>query len=1153
MFLNELRHRKNTALTLRFPISRKDLPSVMAVKGKTGIVEGIDYRGVPVLATLRKIPDSPWYLVSKIDVDEANALIKRRTQFVAIIVALLIAFSGAGFGFLWRHQSARFYKKQYETEIERAAEHKRAEEALHESEKRLIEAQKMAHLGYWIWDVRTGNVEWSEEVFNIFHLDPKEFTPQIDSSIHALSPWPEDHERDKELIRKAMETHEMGTFEQRFHRPDKSIGYYHSTFQGKYDDGGNLIFIVGTVQDITDRKQMEEALKDSEERWKFALEGAGDGVWDWNARTNEVIYSRQWKAMLGFEEHEIGTTLEEWDRRIHPEDKERVYAELDRHFSGRVPVYVSEHRVQCKDGTYKWILDRGKVVSWAEDGKPLRVVGTHTDLTERKQAEEALRRSEERFKQVANSIGEWVWEVDVDGLYTYSSPGLEKIVGYKPEEVVGKMHFYDLFIPEKKEELKKAAFEVFAMKESFKGFVNPNLHKNGTLVILETSGAPILDEQGRLLGYCGGDTDITERKRAEEALKESERKFRAIFDSTSDGMFLLDLETKKFVMCNEMCSKMLGFTQEEFLNLGIADIHPSEDLPFIFKHIGKVLEGNPGVRADIRFRRKDGTVFFTDLSPSLMTADERKFALVVFKDITDRKQAEAILRESEERFRVVFERAGVGIALVDSTGYTLKSNPAIQNMLGYSADELAKMHFTEFVHPEDAEEELNLFMELIAGKRDTFRREERLIAKDGRVVWIDLTVTSQRRPEGDLERVIVMIIDITERKQAEEQMLSLQAQLQQSQKMEAIGQLAGGVAHDFNNLLTVISVQAQLALRVLREGDPLKEKLKDIELSADRAGNLTRQLLAFSRRQILEMKVINLNFILKDMEKMLRRVIGEDIELKAVLSDDLGMVKVDPGQMEQVIVNLAVNAKDAMPQGGKLFLETANAELDEEYVRSHVGMIPGAYIILSITDTGIGMSKEVKEQIFDPFFTTKEKGKGTGLGLSTVYGIVKQSGGDIYVYSEPNKGTTFKVYLPRVFEPPEELKKEAREELPRGKETILVVEDDRMVRRLAVDILRRQGYRVLEADEGGEALVICEKEKDPIDLILTDIVMPHIGGPELIERLKQVRKDFKVLYMTGYTDESIVQHGILEEGIELIHKPFTIEKLVRKVREVLDS
>jgi signal transduction histidine kinase/CheY-like chemotaxis protein len=411
-----------------------------------------------------------------------------------------------------------------------------------------------------------------------------------------------------------------------------------------------------------------------------------------------------------------------------------------------------------------------------------------------------------------------------------------------------------------------------------------------------------------------------------------------------------------------------------------------------------------------------------------------------------------------------------------------------------------------------------------------------------------------RDDAGQPLRINGVLWDITERKQAEQQMLFLHAQLQQSQKMEAIGQLAGGVAHDFNNLLTVISIQSQLSLLGLREGDPLKERLKDIELAADRAANLTRQLLAFSRRQILEMKVVNLNTILKDLDKMLHRVVGEDIDFKTVFVDDLGLVKVDPGQMEQVVMNLVVNAKDAMPRGGKLFLETANAELDEGFTRFHAGMIPGAYVMLSITDTGIGMSKEVKEQIFDPFFTTKEKGKGTGLGLSTVYGIIKQSGGDIYVYSEPGKGTTFKIYLPRAFEPQEELKKVTVEERPQGTETILVVEDNRMVRSLTVDILKSKGYAVLEAEAGWDALGICEKKKNPIDLILTDVVMPHMSGPELIERLRQVGKDFKVLYMTGYTDEAIVQHGGgVDKTINLIHKPFTIEQLARKVREVLDK
>jgi two-component system, cell cycle sensor histidine kinase and response regulator CckA len=520
-------------------------------------------------------------------------------------------------------------------------------------------------------------------------------------------------------------------------------------------------------------------------------------------------------------------------------------------------------------------------------------------------------------------------------------------------------------------------------------------------------------------------------------------------------------------------------------------------------------------------------------------------------EVHKRKQAEESVRESEEKYRALIETTNTGFVIIDLTGKVLDANDEYARLTGHERrDEILGRSIVEWTAAYDRERNAKAVEECI---RQGFIRNLEIdyAGTQGQTIPIEGNGTLVSTSNGT--HILALCHDISDRKKAEQQMLSLQTQLQQSQKMEAIGRLAGGVAHDFNNLLTVISVQAQLAFRGLKEGDPLKEKLKDIEQAADRAANLTRQLLAFSRRQILEMKVVNLNIVLKDMEKMLIRVIGEDLDLKTILAGDLGMVKVDPGQMEQVIVNLAVNAKDAMPKGGKLILETANAELDEEYPRSHIGMIPGAYVMLSITDTGIGMTKEVKEQIFDPFFTTKEKEKGTGLGLSTVYGIVKQSGGDIYVYSEPNQGTTFKVYLPRVFEPPEKIKKVTREEIFLGKETILIVEDDRMVRRLAVDILRRQGYRVLEATEGGEALVMCEKEKEAIDLILSDIVMPHMSGPELIERLKEVRTDFKVLYMTGYTDEAIVNHGILEEGINLIHKPFTIQKLSRKVREVLDK
>jgi len=405
-----------------------------------------------------------------------------------------------------------------------------------------------------------------------------------------------------------------------------------------------------------------------------------------------------------------------------------------------------------------------------------------------------------------------------------------------------------------------------------------------------------------------------------------------------------------------------------------------------------------------------------------------------------------------------------------------------------------------------------------------------------------------------ISSVAAQLGSLIQRKRAEQETRALEEQLRQSQKIEAIGQLAGGVAHDFNNLLTVIKGYGQMSLMGLKEGDPLKENIDEIQKAAEKAAGLTRQLLAFSRRQVLEVKVVDLNTALKDLDKMLRRMIREDVGLEMHLTEDLGSVKVDPGQIEQVVINLAVNARDAMPSGGKLTIETANVELDKEYARRHVAVTPGRYVMLSVSDTGVGMAKEVQEKIFEPFFTTKEKGMGTGLGLSTVYGIVKQSGGNIWVYSEPGQGTTFKIYLPRVNEPVEEIGKKALiEEVPTGNETILVVEDDEEVRKLAVRILEKQGYRVFMAKQGNDALSLCEKHDEPIHLIVTDVVMPGMSGRKLAERLKETHPEMKVLYMSGYTDNAIVHHGVLEPGIQFLQKPFTVESLSRKVREVLDK
>jgi len=407
-------------------------------------------------------------------------------------------------------------------------------------------------------------------------------------------------------------------------------------------------------------------------------------------------------------------------------------------------------------------------------------------------------------------------------------------------------------------------------------------------------------------------------------------------------------------------------------------------------------------------------------------------------------------------------------------------------------------------------------------------------------------VRAVRNADRQVEYYETFVRDVTEQRR-------LQQQLVQSQKMEAVGRLAGGIAHDFNNLLTVITSYCDLLLEDLARDDPKREDVEQVRKAADGATALTRQLLAFSRQQVLAPKVVSMSAVVSGVEKMLRRVIGEDVDLAARLDPDVGSVKADVGQLEQVLMNLAVNARDAMPTGGKLTIETANAEHDPDYAREHEAAAVRRFVMLAVSDTGIGMDEATKARIFEPFFTTKEPGKGTGLGLATVYGIVQQSGGFIWVYSEPGRGTTFKIYLPRVDAPAEGGAAAASGDLPRGTETVLIVEDAAAVRAVMRHVLERQGYAVLEASNGAAALERVAGHPAPIHLLLTDVIMPGLSGRQLADRLAALRPDTRVLYASGYTDDAVVRHGVLESGIAYLQKPFTTESLARKVREVLDG
>jgi PAS domain S-box-containing protein len=650
--------------------------------------------------------------------------------------------------------------------------------------------------------------------------------------------------------------------------------------------------------------------------------------------------------------------------------------------------------------------------------------------------------------------------------------------------------------------------------------------------------------------------EIKERERTEEALRESERRFRLLVESVKDyAIFLLD-PRGHIISWNVGAERIHGYQSEEIIGQPLSVFYTDQD-----KKLGKPEEAMRMAMAEGRYEgqgwrvKKDGSRFWGDMVITELRDKAgvlRGFAKVA-RDITARKLAENALRESEERLRELFDSAPVGYHELNLQGRIIQVNQTELGMLGYMAKEMIGQPVWKFIVEEDQFREA-MMAKLTKGVSSSKALEHNFKRKDGTSFPALVEDLILKDSVGSIKGIRSTLQDITERKKAEEEMVSLQEQFRQSQKMEAIGRLAGGIAHDFNNLLTIIKGYSQLSLMELTEDHPLKGSIQEISKAADRASGLTRQLLAFSRRQILEVKVLDFNALLHDLEKMLHRILGEDIELATFLSENLGRVKADPGQMEQVIMNLAVNARDAMSSGGKLTIETKNVELDQEYARSHVGSKPGHYVMVSASDTGVGMPPEIRERIFEPFFTTKEKGKGTGLGLSTVYGIVKQSQGNIWVYSEPGYGTTFKIYLPQVDEPVEASKDKLSErELVGGNETILVVEDEEEVRKLTVRILKDKGYRVLTASDGNAALAVGKRYVSPIHLMLTDVVMPGLNGRELAKKMESFHPKMKVLYMSGYTENAIVHHGILEEKMDYLPKPFTVEGLTKKVREALDK
>ena len=762
------------------------------------------------------------------------------------------------------------------------------------------------------------------------------------------------------------------------------------------------------------------------------------------------------------------------------------------------------------------------------------------NITERKRAEESLRWERFLMNTLMENLPDPIYFKDREGRFLRVNRACAEHSGlHDPAELVGKTDF-DLFAPDHAEAALGTEQEILRTGRPVVDLEEMETWPSRPSAWVSTTKMPLRGADGATIGTFGLSRDITRRKAAEDALRRSEQRLRTVFDRMQLIGVELDADGR-IAYCNDYFLALTDWRREEVLGadyLGkflppgsparkvFATALRTGDLPAYFRN---AIVGRDGVRHEVEWN-----------NTLLREADGRVTGLVsIGQDVTEREQAEQELRRSEREFRGLVEHAPVGIYRATRDNRFLTVNAALVRMLDYrSPEELLGLDIAHDVYADPAVRE-RLIRESPPQAEVVWKR------RDGSQITVELT--SHRIPSPDGEEVFEgVVVDVTQQR-------SLESQFRQAQRLEAVGRLAGGVAHDFNNILTAITGYSDLLLEELAPDDPKRVDVDEIRNAAQRAAALTRQLLAFSRKQMLQTRVLDLNAVVQALEKMLQRLIGEDIKLRFAPGSGLGAVRADAGQLEQVILNLAVNSRDAMPSGGQLTIETANVELDAAYAQEHAGAVPGRYVMLAVSDTGTGMDVETKAHLFEPFFTTKEQGKGTGLGLATVYGIVKQSGGYVWVYSEPGRGATFKIYLPRVDEPVERAEASPDlSEVPGGSETVLLAEDDSAVREVVAGVLGQKGYRVLRAMDGQTAIEIARAQRGDLRLLITDMVMPGVTGRELAEVVTAEVPAVRVLFMSGYTDDAVVRHGVLDQGTPYLQKPFTPLALARKVREVLD-
>jgi PAS domain S-box-containing protein len=944
----------------------------------------------------------------------------------------------------------------------------------------------------------------------------------------------------KRNLRLLKEGHSIGPYETQLARSDGTVINVSATLSPIRDARGALAGSSRIFRDVTAQKRAEHELRQSEAFYRSLFENLSDCIF-----ILDVTPDQRFK-IVSFnpaEERAVGMTTAQVAGRFTDDLFPKGMAEQ---LNGNYRRCLEERRITH----YEEVLDlpKGKVPFLttliplaAANGRIHRIIGVASDISERKQTEQALQASETHYRSLIEHGTDQVTIMGADGRFTYASPSVTRLLGYDPRELIGQVGFGYVH-PDDVAKV-QAAFgralqgETAELREVFRF-----RHKDGSWRVFESVVTNLLGEP-TVAGVVINSRDVTDRTRAEEALRQEQFLVSTLMENIPDSIYFKDAASR-FVRINRNMARLFGLSDP-------AQAVGKTDFDFFAPdHARAALEterevmrtGQPAV--DIEELETWPDRPDTWVSSTKMPLRDAAGVIIgtfgISRDITKRKGAEEALRRSEADHRGLVDHAPLGVYRSTRDGRFLTVNAALVSMLGYdSAEELLRLDMGRDVYA-DPEERERAIRESRPHVEVEWKR------RDGTRILVQLSSRAIPGPPGEGECFEGMVQDVTEQR-------SIENQFRQAQRLEAVGRLAGGVAHDFNNVLTAITGYSDLLIEALPPGDPKREDVLEIRAAAQRAAGLTRQLLAFSRKQVLQTSVLDLNAVVRTLEKMLQRLIGEDVKLETSLSSALGAVRADPGQLEQVILNLAVNSRDAMPGGGRLTIETANVELDEAYAREHPGVEPGRYVMLAMSDTGIGMSAETRSHIFEPFFTTKEVGKGTGLGLATVYGIVKQSGGHVWVYSEPERGATFKIYLPQVDELPEPASPASPvEPAAGGRETVLLAEDDSSVRAVVSDVLTQKGYRVLRAPDGQSALEMARAQPGEIHLLVTDLVMPGMTGRELAEALKAQRPGVRVLYMSGYTDDAVVRHGVLAQGLPYLQKPFTPAALAHKVRELLD-